>query len=215
MIFNSVRSTKTLVNAIALTLVSYIAIPASHAQTAEPIAELPPAPLASPSSANGVTSPQTTMPSSEVKPPESLPAESEAAPGQRNYIGVGGVVGLQGDTTSLSQGAFSIVGKQVLTRNLAIHTADTVFGRSTASSSVALTYNHPIRYEGSPLVFIPFLGGGIMLHNNHGLKVNPMITGGIDIDTPQHITGTVRINSGFVRDRSADVGIILGVGYNY
>jgi hypothetical protein len=161
-------------------------------------------------------SPQPTTPSSEIVAPETMPeAALEGPPGQNSYIGLGGVIGLQGGTTSLSQGTFSVVTKQVLTRNLAIHTADTVFGSSTASSSYALTYNRPIRDQNLPIVYIPFLGGGVMLHDENGLKVSPLVTAGIDIDTPTNVTGTVRINSGFVSGRKADVGIIFGVGYNY
>jgi hypothetical protein len=167
--------------------------------------------------------PQTEVKTPEIVPevtpevvpeiaPEALP---EGPPGQNSYIGLGGVIGLQGGTTSLSQGTFSIVSKQVLTRNLAIHTADTIFGSSTASSSYALTYNHPIRDKNLPIVYIPFLGGGVMLHDENGLKVSPLVTAGIDIDTPTNVTGTVRINSGFVSGRKADVGVIFGVGYNY
>jgi hypothetical protein len=160
--------------------------------------------------------PQPITPSTEVKTPEAVAEDiPEGPPGQRSYVGLGGVIGLQGRTTSLSQGSFSVVTKQVLTRNLAIHTTDTVFGSLTASSSLALTYNHPIRDENLPIVFIPFLGGGVMLRNENGLKVNPHITAGIDIDTPTNVTGTIRINSGFVSGRKADLGIIFGVGYNF
>jgi hypothetical protein len=151
-------------------------------------------------------------PSTETAVPEAKP---KVVPKQRSYFGFGGAIGLQGSTTSLSDGAFSMVSKQVLTRNLAIHSADTIFGRSIASSSLALTYNHPIKSKNSPLVFIPFLGGGVMVYNENGLRVSPLVTGGIDIDTPANVTGTIRVNSGFVRGREADVGLILGVGYNY
>lgn len=195
---NAIGSTKILVNAVTITLFSCISVTASNAQTIKPMAEFSPS--------------QLTSPSSETQPSETL---SEEPPSQRSYIGLGGVIGLQGKTTSLSQGTFSVISKQVLSRNFAIHSDNTIFGSLRASSSVALTYNHPIRSESLPIVFIPFLGGGVIVHDENGLKVNPLVTAGIDIDTPINMTGTVRINSGFIGGRSADVGVIFGVGYNY
>jgi hypothetical protein len=223
---NAPRSIKTLLEAIAIAAICCLFTSPGHAQivvrSEETIPGLPQ--FTRPSAQITLELPPTTTPLTEVKTPEVAPeaapeavpeAAPEGPPGQNSYIGFGGVIGLQGGTTSLSQGTFSIVSKQVLTRNLAIHTADTIFGSSTASSSYALTYNHPIRDKNLPIVYIPFLGGGVMLHDENGLKVSPLVTAGIDIDTPTNVTGTVRINSGFVSGRKADVGIIFGVGYNY
>jgi hypothetical protein len=211
---NAPRSMKVLLEAMVIVAICCMSASPGNAQivvrSEETIPGLPQ--FTRPSNSIALELPPTTTPLTEVKTPEAAP---EGPPGQNSYIGFGGVIGLQGGTTSLSQGTFSIVSKQVLTRNLAIHTADTIFGSSTASSSYALTYNHPIRDKNLPIVYIPFLGGGVMLHDENGLKVSPLVTAGIDIDTPTNVTGTVRINSGFVSGRKADVGIIFGVGYNY
>jgi hypothetical protein len=223
---NAPRSMKVLLEAMVIVAICCMSASPGNAQivvrSEETIPGLPQ--FTRPSAQITLELPPTTTPLTEVKTsevapeaaPEAVPeAAPEGPPGQNSYIGFGGVIGLQGGTTSLSQGTFSIVSKQVLTRNLAIHTADTIFGSSTASSSYALTYNHPIRDKNLPIVYIPFLGGGVMLHDENGLKVSPLVTAGIDIDTPTNVTGTVRINSGFVSGRKADVGIIFGVGYNY
>ncbi len=69
-----------------------------------------------------------------------------------------------------------MLSKHVLTKNLAIHTANTIFGSFVSSSSVALTYNRPISREDMPIVFTPFLGGGIMTRSENGIKISPSIT---------------------------------------
>jgi hypothetical protein len=178
-------SIKMLVNAISIVLISCMAVPTVNAQP--------------------------TSPSPEITPP---PPEQEQAQ-QNSYLGFGGVIGIQGGTTSLSQGTFSILSKHVLTNNLAIHSDNTIFGSSTTSSSTALTYNHLISSDSLPIVFIPFLGVGIMTYDNNGLIISPMIMGGVDISTPTNLTLTVRANAAFVRDRKADVGVLFGVGFNY
>jgi hypothetical protein len=185
MTHNARLSMKILVSAIAIASIGCMSVPTANAQP--------------------------TSPSPEATTPEFTSEE----PQQNSYIGFGGVIGLQGSTTSLSQGTFSLLSKHVLTENLAIHTANTIFGSSVSSSSAALTFNRPISSDSLPLVFTPFLGGGIMAHYDNGTRISPHITGGVDIGTPTNLTGTIRINAGFVSDRQADIGVVFGVGLNY
>ncbi|WP_373546958.1 hypothetical protein [Chamaesiphon sp.] len=139
---------------------------------------------------------------------QSLP--SQTLPQQRSYVGIGGATGLQGTTTSLSSGGFALLSKRVLTENLAIHSANTIFGSSVSASAIALTYNQPI-----DRLFTPFLGGGIMTYYENGVRIVPLITGGVDLSISEQLTGTIRTNVGFVSDRQADVGILFGIGLNY
>jgi hypothetical protein len=149
-------------------------------------------------------SPKTTQP----QPiPEKLP--------QSNYLGLGGVIGIQGNTTSLSQRTFSVLSKDVLTENLSVHTASTVFGSLPSSTSIALTYNQPINSDSLPVALTPFLGGGITTYYENGTRINPHLTGGVDIGLPANLTGTVRVNADFVTDGQAGIGILFGMGYNY
>lgn len=155
---------------------------------------------------NAISQPQTPPP-----PSQPVPAQIQ----QSSYLGFGGVIGIQGGTTSLSQGTFSILSKHILTNNLAIHSDSTVFGSLTPSTSVALTFNQSISSDSLPLIFTPFLGAGIMAYDEKGIKISPFITGGIDIGTPTDLTLTVRANAGFVSDRQADIGVLFGAGLNY
>lgn len=182
---NARLSIQMLVNALAVVLIGSISVP--------------------------TTSAQPTSPSPETPPPQPISEKLQ----QSSYLGFGGVIGIQGSTTSLSQGTFSILSKHILTNNLAIHSDSTIFGSLTPSTSVALTYNQPISSDSLPLVFTPFLGAGIMAYDEKGIKISPLITGGIDISTPTNLTLTVRANAGFVSDRKADIGVLFGVGFNY
>lgn len=110
MTVNAHLSIKMLVNALAIVLIGCIAVPAAIAQPTSP----PP--------------PQTPSPQSM---PELQPS---------SYVGFGGVIGIQGSTTSLSQGTFSMLSKHILTNNLAIHSDSTIFGSLTPSTSVGLMH---------------------------------------------------------------------------
>jgi hypothetical protein len=163
-----------------------------------------------------VATAQTNSLAPETTPPQpQQPEATPPAPKQSSYFGFGGNIGIQGSTTSLSQASFSLLNKQVLTDNLAIHGANTIFGSSVMSSSIALTFNQPITNSDLPIVFTPFVGGGIILHYENGTRINPLITGGIDASTSFGLTGTLRINAGFISDRQADIGILFGVGKNF
>jgi hypothetical protein len=189
---------KMLVHALAIGLIGCMAVPAVNAQPTSP-------------------SPETSPPQSGQEQPKQSPETSRIPEQtqQNSYVGFGGVIGIQGSTTSLSQGTFSILSKHVLTNNLAIHGDATIFGSLNPSASIGLTFNKPISSDSLPITFTPFLGAGIMAYDQNGIMVSPLITGGIDISTPTNLTLTVRANAGLVKDRKADIGVLFGVGYNY
>jgi hypothetical protein len=147
--------------------------------------------------------------------PSPVTVEAQDRPQQTSYLGFGGVIGLQGRTTSLSQGTFAILHKHVLNESLAIHSAATIFASAVPSTSIALTFNQPTVVDNIPVIFTPFLGAGIIVYPDNGTKISPLITGGVDADTPFGFTGTLRINAGFVSDRPAEIGILFGIGKNY
>jgi hypothetical protein len=69
--------------------------------------------------------------------------------------------------------------------------------------------------DGVPIVFTPFIGAGIVTYYNNGMTIGPHLTGGVDVSTPLlNLTGTLRINAGFVSDRQADIGVVFGVGFS-
>jgi hypothetical protein len=141
-----------------------------------------------------------------------LPIKDIHAP--TSYIGIGGGIGLSGNTTSLGTGGLAILSKVGFTENLSLHDATILFGGGAATSMIILTAEFPIRNSAGQIVVSPFIGGGAMLRYNQGLFISPAISGGLDMPLSRSFTGTVRINAGFPSDRPADVGILIGAGYN-
>jgi hypothetical protein len=145
------------------------------------------------------------------------PVAAESVPTSNNngYVGIGGAVGLGGNTTSLGTGGVTILTKVRFSDRLSLHDATVLFGNGAATSMIILTADFPIRNQTGQTIISPFIGGGAMLRYVEGLYVSPAISGGIDIPLSTDLTGTVRLNAGFPTNRSADIGILIGAGYNF
>jgi hypothetical protein len=142
-----------------------------------------------------------------------LPIESFQSP--NSYIGIGGAIGVNGNTTSLGTGGLTVVSKLRFTDNLSLHDATVLFGREAATSMIILSADFPIRNSEGRTIMAPFIGGGAQLRYADGLFVSPAVSGGVDIPMSNNFTGTVRLNAGFPNNRSADVGVIVGAGYTF
>jgi opacity protein-like surface antigen len=131
-----------------------------------------------------------------------------------SYIGLGAAIGLEGRTTALGTGGVAVLSKVKFTDNLSLHDATVLLGGGVASSMIILTGEVPIRNSAGQTVATPFLGGGALVRYQDGLSISPAISGGVDVPVSRELTGTVRLNVGFPGDRPADVGVLVGVGYN-
>lgn len=140
-------------------------------------------------------------------------AEEDEIP-TRSYIGIGGNIGLGGESTSLGDGGFSLLGRTAITDNISLHTSS-VFS-DDGVSAFALTFGVPIYKSGRDLELVyPFVGGGIAVEDFFGdFNVNALVTTGVDVPILRRLTGTVRLNFGFAED-DTDIGLLLGVGYNF
>jgi hypothetical protein len=107
--------------------------------------------------------------------------------------------------------------KKVLSDNLSIRNSSVIFGSRIPSSNVSLTVDFPIRNEDSGDILVsPFLGGGAAIRNEDGtIYVSPHATAGIDLPLPMGVTGLVHLNMGFPANRQADIGLLIGVGFNF
>ena len=149
-----------------------------------------------------------------------VPATAQSAPTpnvtQNNgYIGIGSAIGLGGNTTALGTGGVTILTKVRFSDNVSLHDATVLFGGGAATSMIIVSADFPIRNAAGQTMFSPFIGGGAMLRYAEGLYLSPAISGGIDLPISRDFTGTVRINAGFPNNRRADVGLLVGAGYNF
>ena len=146
-----------------------------------------------------------------VQVEEETPPEEETT---RSYVGLGGTIGLSGDTTPLGEGGFSLIGRTSFTDSLSLHTSS-IF-QDDGLGLFSLTYGIPINNDSSEIErFFPFAGVGIAIEDLFGdFGVDPLITTGVDISISRKFVGTVRLNLTFPEDET-DIGLLVGVGYRF
>lgn len=144
---------------------------------------------------------------------QSVPSSRIGAGG--SYIGIGGAIGLNGNSSALGTGGLTILTKVGFTENLSLHDATIIFGDSAPTSMIILTADFPIRNSSGDTIVSPFIGGGAMLKYSNGVSISPAISGGVDLSISNDLMGTVRLNAGFPSDRRTDLGLLVGVGYKF
>jgi hypothetical protein len=128
-----------------------------------------------------------------------------------SYIGIGGAIGLEGNSTALGTGGVTILTKVGFSDNLSLHDATIVFGSSAPTSMIVLTADFPIRDNSGQIIVSPFIGAGALLK----YSISPAISGGADLSLSKDFMGTVRLNAGFPTNSNADLGLLVGVGYKF
>jgi len=132
-----------------------------------------------------------------------------------SYIGIGGNIGLGGDTT-LGDSGFAVISKIGLTRNLSARPA-VVIGGNDPTVLVPVTLDFPISSVAEAgrvnLRAAPYVGGGIAISTGSGSLVRPLITAGVDVPVASRITATAGVNFAFFDD--TEIGLVLGAGYNF
>lgn len=162
------------------------------------------------------TLPQTNQPAAQSSTPEvaQLPVDpGRATRGGSSYIGVGGNIGLSGDT-ALGDGNFTIISKIGLTRNIAVRPS-VVLGND-ATFLIPLTYDFSIRpAEALEEVFplSPYVGAGVSIATGDNDNIGLLLTGGIDVPLNSQFTANAAVNVG-IADQT-DFGLAIGVGYNF
>lgn len=128
------------------------------------------------------------------------------------YFGIGFDIGIGGDT-ALGNSGFATVGKLGFSDNLSLRTASSFGDGIVLMFSVA--YDFPLSREPfEPVMLAPFIGGGVAFEIDEGYA-GPMISGGVDYPVSDELTATARINVAFLKEETTDVGIILGIAYNF
>jgi hypothetical protein len=135
--------------------------------------------------------------------------------GRSSYIGVAANIGLSGDAdSSLSDGNFAVVSKIGLTNSISVRPS-AVFGDNT-TVLVPITYDFTFQSADAfsePLPIAPYVGVGAAYKTGDNSQLAFLVSGGIDVPLTPQFTATASVNAGFFDQ--TDVGLLLGVGYNF
>ena len=135
--------------------------------------------------------------------------------GGSSYIGVAANIGLSGDAdSSLGDGNFAVVSKIGLTNSISVRPS-AVFGDNT-TILLPLTYDFSFKSADAfsePLAIAPYIGVGGAYKTGDDSQFAFLLSGGIDVPLTPQFTATAAVNAGFF-DKT-DVGLLLGVGYNF
>ena len=133
--------------------------------------------------------------------------------GGASYVGIAGNIGLSGNS-ALGDGNFTIISKIGLTNTFSVRPA-AVLGDNPVIL-VPITYDFNIRAADAfsePLPFAPYIGGGAAIKTGDNTDAAFLLTGGIDVPLNRQFTATAAVNAAFFS--STDVGLLLGVAYNF
>lgn len=134
--------------------------------------------------------------------------------GGSSYIGVAANIGLNGGDSSLGDGNFAVVSKIGLTNSISVRPS-AVFGDNT-TILLPITYDFSFKSADAfsePLAIAPYIGVGGAYKTGDNSKFAFLVSGGIDVPLTPQFTATAAVNAGFF-DKT-DVGLLLGVGYNF
>jgi uncharacterized surface protein with fasciclin (FAS1) repeats len=138
----------------------------------------------------------------------------QATRGGRSYIGVGGNIGLGGDS-ALAEGNFAVISKIGLTRNFSVRPG-AIIGDDTLVM-VPLTFDLAPRTAnptgGQTFAISPFIGAGVAIETSNDADIGLLLTGGVDVPLGSRFTINGTVNAAFLNE--TDVGLLFGVGYNF
>ncbi|MDB9380060.1 fasciclin domain-containing protein, partial [Nodularia sphaerocarpa] len=141
--------------------------------------------------------------------------------GGSSYIGVAGNIGIGGNST-LSESNYAVISKIGLTNTISVRPS-VVFGGDTL-------FLVPVTLDFSPrsvdplgdqqLSISPFLGGGVAIGTGGDSEFGFLLTGGVDLplgvggaSRRHRFTATGTVNAAFLD--GTDIGLLLGIGYNF
>ncbi|MGJ5672932.1 MAG: hypothetical protein ACR9NN_04845 [Nostochopsis sp.] len=163
---------------------------------------------------------QNQQPSSQLSTPAPKVAQSDILPGRAtrggsSYLGIAANIGLNGGESSLGDGNFMVISKIGLSRSLSVRPS-AVFGDDT-TILVPITYDFSFQQLGDtfnePVPISPYVGGGAAIKTGDDSESTFLLSGGVDFPLSDRFTATAAINAAFFDD--TDIGLTLGVGYNF
>ncbi|MEH2391922.1 MAG: hypothetical protein V7K21_09775 [Nostoc sp.] len=161
------------------------------------------------------TSQTTAQPSAPKVAQSDIDLGRTTTRGGSSYIGVAANIGLSGGgDSSLGDGNFAVVSKIGLTNSISVRPS-AVFGDNT-TILLPITYDFTFKSADAfsePLAIAPYVGVGGAYKTGDDSQFAFLVTGGIDVPLTPQFTATAAVNAGFF-DKT-DVGLLLGVGYNF
>lgn len=149
-------------------------------------------------------------------PPAEEVVPDEVDPGRptrsgSSYIGVGANFGVGGDTSLGDSGLF-LYSKIGLTRYFSVRPAVNTDFEEDATFLLPLTFDlAPIEVGDTGVSFAPYFGGGPAVSTTGDF--GPVISGGVDLPLTEDLTVTSGVNIGILDE--VDVGVFVGIGYNF
>jgi len=128
-----------------------------------------------------------------------------------SYLGVGANFGLTGGS-DLGGTSFAIISKLGLTEVISVRPSVLILS-DFATILLPVTYDLAPQQSFGDLQFAPYLGGGIAINTGSNSSVGPMLTAGLDVPISSMFTINVAANLAFLR--TTDLGILVGIGYNF
>ncbi|WP_017652873.1 hypothetical protein [Fortiea contorta] len=147
-------------------------------------------------------------------------AQADIEPGRptrggRSYLGIAGNIGLSGSDSALGDGNFAVISKVGLTNNISLRPS-AVLGDNTVILA-PLAYDFSIQQVADPfsepLPIAPYIGAGAAFKTGNNSDVALLLSGGIDVPLSSRFTATAAVNAAFFN--KTDVGLLIGVGYNF
>ncbi|MBD2444892.1 hypothetical protein H6G25_17215 [Dolichospermum sp. FACHB-1091] len=170
-------------------------------------------------SVNAQTVSEKTQLSNQVAQADTTTGKSNQSPG--SYVGIGTTIGVTGGFSALSDGNFSFISKIRFTKSLSVRPS-AILGSDT-TFLVPLTYDFsikPVDPFTETVTISPYIGVGAVIKTaqkstttDDKSETAVLVTGGVDVPLGQRFTATAAVNAGFFNQ--TDVGILLGVGYNF
>ncbi|MBD2725266.1 hypothetical protein H6G96_02760 [Nostoc sp. FACHB-892] len=174
-----------------------------------------------------VATSSTTLTSESVEPTSQTiaqPSDSKVAQsdidlgrttsGGSSYIGVAANIGLSGGDSSLGDGNFAVISKIGLTNSISVRPS-AVLGDNT-TVLLPITYDFTFQSADAfsePLPIAPYVGVGAAYKTGDDSQFAFLVSGGIDVPLSPQFTATAAVNAGFFNE--TDIGLLLGVGYNF
>ncbi|MDV2992506.1 MAG: hypothetical protein N4J56_002160 [Chroococcidiopsis sp. SAG 2025] len=137
----------------------------------------------------------------------------QATRGGSSYLGVAGNIGLGGDS-AIGESSFAVISKIGLANVLSARPSVAI--EDDPVILLPLTYDFSFRSVDpldETLSIASYLGGGVAIEASDDADVGFLLTGGVDVPLSDRFTATAAVNAAFLDD--TDVGLLIGVGYNF